>query len=135
VLGAIDATITKGSKPENIKLDLAALAKLKGLAVGHDEYRFTNLVCTLTVVSRLQNDGELIARVIQKGWVTPTSTDMKTSGASYRYVTSQVWGVSLSGPGEWVNVANPGAWLQLGGLGLEKDTVVSVMVRGNVQFR
>jgi hypothetical protein len=134
-LGVLDAQIPKDGVPAYHQLSLANLPILKGLATGHNEYKFSSVTVTITVITRMGNDGEIVARVTPKNWATTTVAEMKLGGASYRYVSSQTWGVQMLGAGEWTNVANSAGFIQLGGVGLEKATHVSLLVRGNVQFR
>jgi hypothetical protein len=134
-LGVMDATIKKDGTVFEANLELANLAILKQLAAGKHEYKITSASVSLTNFTRQGNDGELTMSLHPKRWVPASAGAMKNDGASYRYVSSPPWGVSLSSSGEWTNVANSGAFCFVAGTGLEKDTRVSLLVRGNVQFR
>lgn len=134
-LGVIDLEIPKDGKPYYHGLSLSTLPILKGLSTGHNEYKFSSLTATITTITRMGNDGELVARLTPKNWTMTDVSDMKLAGASYRYISSQTWAVQLTSPGEWTNLSNAGAYFQIGGVGLEKQTHFSVLVRGFVQFR
>jgi len=103
--------------------------------MGKHEFRVTNLVATINVLTRRENDGEIAALMVPKNWTAKSAADLKTAGATHRHVSSQQWNVQLQSAGEWTNVSNEGAWIQCAGTGLEKETHVSATVRGNVHFR
>jgi len=135
VLGVYDLTINSDGKPQQWPLGPSHLQQLKNLVAGKHEYRVTSMTATVTVATRLGNDGEIVLILNPKNWTYADVSAMKSGGASYRYVSSQTWAVSLTSPGEWAGVANSSLVLTTGGYGLEKDTQVSVLFRGNVQTR
>lgn len=134
----IDSAVEKAGTIKEVELSLSSLPMLKALANGKHEYRITSASVSITVGSRLANDGE-IAMIChpKKGgsWTPANHQAIKNGGGAYRHVSSQAWSVTLSSTGDWVNVANPAAYVFLAGYVLEKDTQVTLLVKGNVQFR
>jgi len=135
VLGVIDATIPHDGAVQVLGVSLANLGQLKNMAAGKHEFRVTACSAIITVATRLDNDGEIVAQFFPKAWAPPNAAHMKAGGASYRYINAQPWGVGLATAGDWTNVSNVGAYLYVCGYALLKDTQISVTFRGNVQFR
>jgi hypothetical protein len=134
-LGVYDATLNQDGTVLAIPVSFNRLPLLRALGAGKHEFRITSLTATITVATRLNNDGEVVAQLLPKNWQPESAAMMKTQNASFRYISSAPWSVSLASSGEWVAVSNFNVTMFMAGFALEKDTQVSVLFRGNVQFR
>jgi hypothetical protein len=135
-LGVINARIPADGTVTPKNVALSTLQGLKDLSAGKHEFRITALTVSVTVDTKLANDGVVAAQVQPKAWV-PASVDaiMSSPRGAYRHVSAAPFAVVLPSPGEWTAMSNAGATIYLAGSGLAKETTVSLLVRGNVQFR
>lgn len=136
ILGVCDTTVKKDGSIVGVGIDTSNFSHLGELATGKHEFRLTSASASITVATRSGNDGEIVAIFHPKSWMPASVTAMKSSpGMGFRYVSSQAWSVSMTAAGDWVATSGLAGALYLGGFGLEKDTKVSVLLRGHIQFR
>nr|QDH91314.1 MAG: hypothetical protein H2RhizoL4914731_000001 [Riboviria sp.] len=135
VLGIVEVDIPKDGSVTSAYMDFARLPHLKNMGSGKHEYRVTSASASITVATRSGNDGEIVALFYPKAWTPTSAADMKSNGGAYRYISAAAWSVNMSSASDWTNVANQAGYVYLCGYALEKVTKVSVLIRGNVQFR